>query len=316
VSARNEQGQGTDAPEFTRRSRVRCHVGTDVWTHSSVRVWCRWLGGLLFVVLFSVLTMVGGVRLLRHQAALARAEIFARGIGDETPKREKVYKHKRPGRIELLVVGDSIAAGLGAEHRRDTIGGRLAKEVAKHADTSVHLLTAAVVGAQTREVLDQLDALPASYRPDLAVVIVGGNDVTHNVPISRSVSALIEVIERLRGRGAEVIVATCPNLGAIRPLRQPLRTLAARRSALLATAQRRAALAHGARTVSLGRVVGRIFLAEPETMIGLDMFHPSPGGYRRIAQAMLPSVLAAVGEADDLPKGHWAPRTVRRGKRT
>ncbi|WP_432560023.1 SGNH/GDSL hydrolase family protein [Granulicoccus sp. GXG6511] len=277
--------------------------------------WWRWISWSALVVALTVLVQVGGKRLLTRQAAAAREVIFAHDIGEETPNGEKIYRRKASGRLELLVVGDSIAAGLGAERRRDTIGGRLAKEVARRTDTSVHLFTAAVVGAQTSEVLDQIDGLPGEYRPDLAIVIVGGNDVTHRVPISRSVSALVEVITRLQDRGADVVVATCPNLGAIRPLRQPLRTIAARRSALLATAQRKAALAHGARTVSLGRVVGRIFLAEPETMLGLDMFHPSPGGYRRIAQAMLPSVLAAVGETQDLPRGHYVPRSVRRAER-
>ncbi|MDO5683664.1 MAG: SGNH/GDSL hydrolase family protein [Propionibacteriaceae bacterium] len=275
--------------------------------------WWRWLGGMGLSAGLLLALQQGGKQLLTRQAAAAREIIFARAIGDVAPKGEKVYGRKQPGRLELLVVGDSIAAGLGAGRRKETIGGRIAKALSRRTGKSVHLFTAAVVGAQTTAVLDQIDRLPADYRPDLAIVIVGGNDVTHRVPTSRSVAALAEVIERLQALGANVVVATCPNLGAIRPLRQPLRTLAARRSAFLATAQRRTALARGAHAVSLGRVVGRIFLAEPETMLSLDMFHPSPGGYRRIAQALLPSVLAAAGEDQDLPKGHWAPRPPKVG---
>lgn len=267
----------------------------------------RWLGGLGLLAGLTVLTGVGSRRLLTRQAAAAREEIFARALGERTPKREKVYRSRYPERLELLVVGDSIAAGLGADRRKDTIGGRLAKLLAKRIQTSVHLRTEARVGAQTVEVLDQLAGLPADYAPDLAVLIVGGNDVTHRVPVGRSVADLVAVIDALQELGAEVIVGTCPNLGAIRPLRQPLRTLAGRRSALLARAQRKAGLARGARTVSLGRVVGPIFLTEPETMFSLDRFHPSPAGYRRIAKAMLPSLLAAVGELQELPRGHYAP---------
>lgn len=270
--------------------------------------WWRWLGWLLFVSVLSVLTTVGGARLLRRQAAQARAEIFARPLGETAPKGEKIYRERYPERLELLVVGDSIAAGLGAEKRKETLGGRLAKDLAKSTRRSVHLLTMAQVGAQTSRVHDQLDALPDDYRPDLAIIVVGGNDVTHRVPIGRSVADLVEVIDRLQELGAEVIVGTCPNLGAIRPLRQPLRSIAGRRSGLLARAQRKAALARGARTVSLGRVVGPIFLAEPERMFSLDRFHPSAAGYRRTAKAMLPSLLAALGELEELPRGHYAPR--------
>lgn len=276
-----------------------------------MRRWLSWFARSALLAGLTVVAQREGKRLLTRQAAAARAEIFANAIGEETPPGEKVYRKRFPRRLELLVLGDSIAAGLGAVRRKDTIGGRLAKELAKRTQTSVHLLTAARVGAQTREVLDQLDDLPADYRPDLAVVIAGGNDVTHGVPIRRSVADLSAVLDRLHELGAVTIVATCPNLGAIRPLRQPLRTLAARRSALLATAQRRAALARGARTVSLGRVVGPVFWAQPETMISVDRFHPSARGYRRIAKALLPSVLAAVGEVQELPKGHWAPRRPR-----
>ena len=269
----------------------------------------RWLGWSALFLGLTALLQWSGRRLLSGQAAAARAEIFAHPLSGGPPVGDKVYRHRASGRMDVLVLGDSIAAGLGAERRRDTIGARLAKKLAKHTDATVHLRNAAVSGAQTSAVLDQIAQLPEDYRPDLAVVIVGGNDVTHNVAIRRSAADLGEVLDRLQELGAVVIVATCPNLGAIRPLRQPLRALAAQRSALLATAQRRVALSKGARAVSLGRVVGPIFLAEPETMISLDRFHPSAGGYRRIAQAMWPSVLAAVGDAADLPQGHWAPRT-------
>lgn len=279
----------------------------------------RKVGGLGRVVVVgvvagvSLLSTVGMRRLLVRQAAAARAEIFADALEGEAPKGNKVYRKRYAERLELLVLGDSIAAGLGADRRKNTLGGRLAKGLAKKTRRSVRLRTVAQVGSQTGEVRDQLAQLPPEYRPDLAVLVVGGNDVTHRVPIGRSVAHLVEVIDLLQDLGAEVIVGTCPNLGAIRPLRQPLRAIASRRSALLARAQRRAALARGARTVSLGRVVGPIFLAEPETMFSLDRFHPSAAGYRRTAKAMMPSLLAAVGELEELPKGHYAPGRRRPG---
>jgi hypothetical protein len=42
-------------------------------------------------------------------------------------------------------------------------------------------------------------------------------------------------------------------------------------------------------------------------MFSLDRFHPSEKGYKRTAKAMLPSVLAALGERDEVPWGHHAP---------
>ena len=62
----------------------------------------------------------------------------------------------------------------------------------------------------------QLDSLPTSYQPDVAVIVVGGNDVTHRVPVAESVRNLAQAIRRLRERDVVVVVGTCPDLGALR----------------------------------------------------------------------------------------------------
>ncbi len=48
----------------------------------------------------------------------------------------------------------------------------------------------------------------------MAVVVVGGNDVTHRVPVATSVRHLVDAVEHLQARGAVVVVGTCPDLGA------------------------------------------------------------------------------------------------------
>ena len=172
----------------------------------------------------------------------------------------------------------------------------------------MRLRTVARVGSESSMLADQLAGLPPGYRPDVAVVVVGGNDVTHRVPVSESVAHLVAAVDDLRARGAEVVVGTCPDLGALRPVPQPLRALGSRASRQLAEAQRAAALARGARVVSLSHVVGPFFITNPDEMFSLDRFHPSAQGYKRTARAMLPSVLAALGVVEVLPFGHHAPR--------
>jgi lysophospholipase L1-like esterase len=111
-------------------------------------------------------------------------------------------------------------------------------------------------------------------------------------------------IVALRGRGAAVVVGTCPDLGALRPVPQPLRSLGSRMSRQLAAAQAAAAARHGAHPVSLARVVGPFFITNPDEMFSLDRFHPSALGYKRTAAALVPGVLAALGRADaDEPAG-------------
>ena len=138
----------------------------------------------------------------------------------------------------------------------------------------VRLRTAAQVGAESQDLARQIDRLPESYRPDVAVVIVGGNDVTHRVPVASAAADLADVITRLRARGAEVVVGTCPDLGALRAVPQPLRSLGAQASRQLARAQAVAGERAGARVVSLRRAVGHLFVAHPDDMFS-DALAPS-----------------------------------------
>lgn len=252
-----------------------------------------------------------GVReLLTRQAAVARSRI-GKPLGEEAIDADRTWKKSYGDRIELCLLGDSIAAGLGAESRKQTLGGRLAKGLAKQTHRSVRLRTAARVGSESSMLAAQVEALPAAYRPDVVVIVVGGNDVTHRVPVAESVAHLVAAVEAMRERGAEVVVGTCPDLGALRPVPQPLRSLGSRASRQLADAQREAALGAGARVVSLAHVVGPFFITNPEEMFSLDRFHPSAHGYKRTAKAILPSVLHSLGYADTVPYGHHAPLPAR-----
>jgi lysophospholipase L1-like esterase len=250
----------------------------------------------------------GGRELLRRQAAIARRRI-GKPLGEDAIDADKLWKKAYGDPLQLLLLGDSIAAGLGAERRKDTLGARLARGLAKELHRSVDLRTAAVVGSESSALARQLDGLPSSYRPDVAVIVVGGNDVTHRVPVSESVEHLEKAIARLRSRGAVVVVGTCPDLGALREVPQPLRSLGSRMSRQLAFAQTQAAVRGGAHAVALARIVGPFFITNPDEMFSLDRFHPSALGYKRTAKALVPSVLTALGMRDDVPFGHHVPST-------
>jgi lysophospholipase L1-like esterase len=234
------------------------------------------------------LAAYGARVLLQRQAAVAR-RIIGKPLGEAAPDADKVWKKSYGATVDLVVLGDSIAAGLGAERRKDTLGGRLARGLAKATHRSVRLRTAAVVGSESSALRDQLATLPADYRPDVAVVVVGGNDVTHRVPVAESVAHLAETVEALRARGAEVVVGTCPDLGAIRSVAPPLRQLAGLLGRRMARAQARAVQAAGGTVVDLGEETGAVFRADAGTLC-YDGFHPSADGYRVWAHALFPAV--------------------------
>lgn len=254
--------------------------------------------GSLAVVAVSVIGMRG---MLRRQAAIARRRI-GKPLGEQALDADRIWCADYGGApIEMLVIGDSIAAGLGVGRRKETPGARIAKGVGREVRRPVRLHTGAVVGSESSDLAVQLDALPRGYRADIAIVIVGGNDVTHRVPVSVSTSHLRSAVERLRAQGTAVVVGTCPDLGALRAVPQPLRTLASGLSRRLAAAQAEIAAEAGASIVPLGRAVGPHFFAQPDEMFSLDGFHPSALGYRRTADALLPAVIAAL--SSEAPNG-------------
>lgn len=241
---------------------------------------------------------------IAKQAGIARQRI-GKPLGEQAIAADRTWRKRHEGEpIEMLVLGDSLAAGLGATRPKETLGGRLAKLVGKREQRPVRLRTAAIVGAESSDLAGQLDRLESGYRADVAVIIVGGNDVTHRIPVSESVEHLCTAIGRLQARGAAVIVVTCPDLAALRAVPQPLRSIASRLSRRLAAAQASTAEESGAAAVDLRRALGQLFLDEPGEMFSLDRFHPSALGYQRLAAVLAPVVTAELASS--------APRSRRR----
>ena len=235
-----------------------------------------------------------GYGLLKAEARIARRVV---GIHFEgAPDDDGVYGAGLGEPVELVMLGDSSAAGMGADNRYQTVGAIIATGVSALTGRPVRLTNAAVIGAESSGLeLQLVNALDRVPQPQVAVIMVGANDVTHRVNRVVAVRHLESAVQRLREVGAEVVVATCPDLGTIGPIPQPLRLLGRRWSRDLAAAQTVAVVEAGGRTVSLGDLLGREFAERPHELFSQDRFHPSPAGYARCAAALLPSVYAALG---------------------
>ena len=201
----------------------------------------------------------------------------------------------QPGRsaLRVAVLGDSSAAGYGLLEADETPAAVLARGLSAWSRRPVDIVCVAVVGALSTDLHEQV-ARVFPHRPALAYIMIGANDVTHRIRPATAVRALAETVTALRETGCEVVVGTCPDLGTIRPIAQPLRFVAQRRSRTLAAAQTIAVVEAGGRTVSLGNILGPRFARERD-LFGEDEFHPSARGYAAAIEAALPSAAAALG---------------------
>ncbi|MCW2740222.1 MAG: lipolytic protein family [Blastococcus sp.] len=246
--------------------------------------------------------------LLREEARSARRSIEARTTKGDPPSGDGIYgRTSRNGRgkpLVFAVLGDSSAVGLGVQRAAETPGVLIAAALTELAERPVRLVRLAVSGARSESLAGQVDQALAET-PDVALIMIGANDVTSRTRPALSVRYLADAVRRLTDAGCEVVVGTCPDLGTIRPIAQPLRTFARRWSRQLAAAQTVAVVEAGGRTVSLGSVLGPAF-ASDRSMFSSDEFHPSAIGYAQAAAVLLPSVADAVGA--------W-PESADRGRR-
>jgi lysophospholipase L1-like esterase len=233
--------------------------------------------------------------LIKVEVGLARRWI-GQPFGDARPEGDGVYGAGPGEPIRFAMLGDSSSVGLGVDDPSQTPGAVMAAGLAAITGRPVRLTTAGIVGAESTDLPGQVaDLLADCPAPDVAVIMVGANDVTHRVRPAVAVRALDAAVRRLRETGCEVVVGTRPDLGTIEPLYYPLNAIARRSSRQLAAAQTIATVEAGGRTVSLGDLLGAEFRARPKELFSADRCHPSGAGYARAAATMLPSVAAALG---------------------
>lgn len=238
--------------------------------------------------------------LLIAEAMLAR-KIVGRPHGMEGPASDGIHGEWPSGGddgpsepITLVMLGDSTSVGLGMTDPSTTPAVLIANGLAAVARRPVRLNVFGRSGAVSADLTLQTDrALKAC--PDVAVIFVGANDVTTQTKPAEAVRHLQRSVRRLRDAGAEVVVGTCPDLGTIRPIGQPLRWVTRRWSRQLAAAQTVAVVEEGGRTVAFADILGPEFASYPGEMFGPDRYHPSARGYQRSAHVVLPSVCAALG---------------------
>src|SRR5262249_55608060 len=124
-------------------------------------------------------------------------------------------------------------------------------------------------------------------------ILIGANDVMRPNRLEPPVNRLGSAIRRLRQAGVPVVVGTCPDLGAVRAIAQPLRGIVGRRSLRFGQAQQTVVRGAGGLAVAFAAETSVLFRTDRGTLCW-DGYHPSADGYRIWAHALAPAVEAAL----------------------
>ncbi len=204
-----------------------------------------------------------------------------------------------PGRpVELVVLGDSTAAGVGSPSVEETLPALIAQRVADAVDREVHVVGYGVSGARTDDVRSEQVPRLLDAGVDVVVIVIGSNDVTHVTPAWEMEERTRRLLAAARARtGAPVVLGGIPQFRTVPALLQPLRAITGAYAGPLRRAQHRAVRAEGdgVRFVDIAAEASPRFVGVPESMSS-DGFHPSEVGYGFWADALAPAVAELVRE--------------------
>ncbi|GAA4740488.1 SGNH/GDSL hydrolase family protein [Modestobacter marinus] len=197
--------------------------------------------------------------------------------------------------LRFLVLGDSLAFGTGAATARDTLGARLTRSL-QAAGHEVELQLVAVPGATSLDLAVQVRRVTGPV--DVALLVVGANDLTRQVPPARAATALGSAVQDLRGTGAAVLVVPTPDLSSVAWVPPAFRAVVAGICDQLRARQTLAAERAGAVVAPVAPELSRRFAADP-ALFSADRFHPSSAGYALVAEALAPTLLRLAAASTD-----------------
>ncbi len=198
--------------------------------------------------------------------------------------------------LRFLVLGDSLAFGTGAARPQDTLGARLTRTLTD-AGSDVELHIVAVPGATSLDLAAQVQRA-AAVDADLALLVVGANDVTRQVPPARAATALGAAVRELRARGTEVLVVPTPDLSSVAWVPPAFRAVVAGICDQLRVQQSAAAEAAGGVVAPVAPELTARFAGDP-ALFSADRFHPSSAGYALVADAIAPRLLELAARRQD-----------------
>ncbi len=224
--------------------------------------------GLLGLMVFIACVFVVNYLIITHNGTPVAAP--------DIPRGPETYGQGKP--ITYVVLGDSTTVGQGADYDRS-----IARETARHLGTvsSVTLHNLGVSGARAADVRARQVPQAVRLKPDVVLVAVTANDVTHLTSLSAVRQDLLASIQALRQANptVRIVLTGAPQMGSVPRFPEPTKSLARLRTAQVNRMVERLALEERVRFAPIAAETGQAFLDNPK-LFAADNFHPNADGYR------------------------------------
>lgn len=206
--------------------------------------------------------------------------------------------HKRT--LNLMVVGDSAAAGVGSETQQEALVGNLIPVLTQQSAIQNQFDTLnwslqATTGHTSFDILRRLYVLPAPSQPvDVMVLSVGVNDTTSKVSVDKwqqQIESIIAIAQRKFGV-RELIFLSLPPMAQMPAIPAPLSNFVGAKASILDNTLQQVCAAHDSVTymaTDFPRMIAEHSNGTPidiKVMFASDGFHPSSLMYGYWAQQL------------------------------
>lgn len=178
--------------------------------------------------------------------------------------------------VKYLVMGDSTAVGQGGEVQ--TLATQTAEFIAQ--DQQVLLMNTAVSGARAVDILNDQLKDGIKQNPDIVLIIVGSNDVTHATSLGSIKSSIQQSVDALitQNCNVKIVLTGSAAMGTVPRIPQPLRFLAGQRTNRVNSVFTDIVKTNNLTFAPIAERTGPIF-SKDKSLFAADNFHPNQKGY-------------------------------------
>lgn len=180
-------------------------------------------------------------------------------------------------KLTYVVMGDSTTIAQGAAYEDGYALASVQHLAQRHKVTFINV---GVSGATAQDVAEKQAQQAVGFKPDVVLIAVGANDVTHLTSVASVESSIKSTLDQLRAAHPNVRIAVTgsPAMDTVDRFPWSVQQLALRRVKALNRMFERIAASHDLTFVPIADQTREAFKRDP-TLFAADKFHPNARGY-------------------------------------